>query len=97
MPITKSAKKALRVAETKTAVNRRRKETLKAALKTASPDTISKTISVVDKAAKWGIIEPNKASRLKSRLSKQHGGTPAKTATAKPKKATAKPKPKAKK
>jgi len=77
MPISKSAKKALRVATKKTEVNRRRKTALKAALKGVSTTTIAKSFSMIDKAAKWGIIEPNKAARLKSQLAKQVGSTPA--------------------
>jgi ribosomal protein S20 len=71
MPISKSAKKALRVAEHKTSLNRHRKEITKEAIKQATtPETLSKGIAAIDKAAKWGIIHPNKANRLKSRLSK---------------------------
>lgn len=77
MPISKSAKKSLRVAEKKTEVNRRRKNALKLSLKGVSASTISKSFSMIDKAAKWGIIEPNKAARLKSQLAKQVGSTPA--------------------
>jgi small subunit ribosomal protein S20 len=71
MPISKSAKKALRVSERKTEVNRRRKTVLKTAIKAASAETLSATFSVIDKAAKWGIIEKNRAARLKSRFGKQ--------------------------
>ncbi|QQG49726.1 MAG: 30S ribosomal protein S20 [Candidatus Berkelbacteria bacterium] len=73
MPISKSAKKALRVQEKKTEVNRRRKAVLKVALKSASAETLARTFSLIDKSAKWGIIAANKASRLKSRLSKEIG------------------------
>ncbi len=76
MPISKSAKKALRVAQKKTEINRRRKVALKSALKGVSTASISKAFSMIDKAAKWGIIEPNKASRMKSRISKEVGSTP---------------------
>lgn len=92
MPITKSAKKALRVAKAKTEVNRRRKTAFKAALKGVSASTIAKSFSMIDKAAKWGIIEPNKAARLKSQLAKQVGSTPASdkpATTSKAKKAAA--------
>lgn len=93
MPISKSAKKALRVATKKTEVNRRRKVALKNALKGVSTGTIAKAFSMIDKAAKWGIIEPNKASRMKSRISKEVGSTPAATEKSAPaKKAAAKPK-----
>lgn len=97
MPISKSAKKSLRVSRRKTSVNRYRKALIKEALKSVDEKNINKAFSMVDKAAKWGIYHPNKAARVKSKLSKQLGSSPAekpaKTATkAKPaaKKATAK-------
>lgn len=68
MPITKSAKKSLRVAKRRTKENRLQKNALEKALKTASPKTLPKVISLIDKAAKTGIIHKNKAGRLKSRL-----------------------------
>lgn len=90
MPISSSAKKALRVSRTKTQVNRRRKEILKTALKSVSAESLSKAFSAIDKAAKWGIIEKNKANRLKARFGKQFDS--AKKADAeKPAKATKKP------
>ena len=67
MPISKSAKKALRSSEAKASRNRYRKALLKDALKKVSAESIS----MVDKAAKWGIIHPNKADRLKSQIAKQ--------------------------
>ncbi len=92
MPISSSAKKALRVARAKTLVNRRRKEVLKTALKLVSAESLPRAFSAIDKAAKWGIIEKNKANRLKARFGKQFDSAkkaespaPAKTAkTAKP-------------
>lgn len=68
MPISKSAKKSLRVSEHKASLNRHRKARLKDALKSASNESVSPAVSLIDKAAKWGIIHPNKAARLKSRL-----------------------------
>ena len=82
MPITKSAKKALR----KNRVNRRRnikranaykssiKEYNKAALGKDSEKiktSLSKVYKSLDKASKAGTIKKNKASRLKSRLAKK--------------------------
>lgn len=87
MPISKSAKKSLRVSRTKTSLNRYRKSLLKDALKKAD----NTSVSLVDKAAKWGIIHPNKAARLKSQLSKVIKTTPAKEKVAKLKTATKKP------
>jgi len=71
MPISKSAKKSLRVSNRKASLNRHRKARLKEALKTASSESVSPAVSLIDKAAKWGIIHPNKAARLKSRLAAQ--------------------------
>lgn len=71
MPITKSAKKSLRVSQTKKAQNRTRKIALDKALKAVNNDNISSTIALIDKAAKTGIIHKNKASRMKSQLSKK--------------------------
>lgn len=89
MPISKSAKKAQRVAESKTSRNRYRKDLLKDALKKAD----ASSISLIDKAAKWGIIHPNKAARLKSQLSKTVETKPTEKKAAKPKaKATKKTK-----
>ena len=97
MPISKSAKKSLRVSLTKTSRNRYRKSLLKDAIKSA--DNTSR--SLIDKAAKWGIIHPNKAARLKSQLSKTMTTTPKekKEKVAKPKaakKPAAKKRPKSK-
>ena len=94
MPISKSAKKSLRVSRTKMAINRHRKALIKEALKTVTADNAAAAIAMVDKGAKWGIFHPNKAARLKSRLSKTVKGSikSAKTKTAAPaKKAAAKP------
>ncbi|MBI4948072.1 30S ribosomal protein S20 [Candidatus Berkelbacteria bacterium] len=87
MPISKSAKKALRGSEKKAARNRYRKALLKEALKKND----NSTISLIDKAAKWGIIHKNKAARLKSKLSAVIVTAPkTKSVTAKPKKAAPK-------
>lgn len=72
MPITKSAKKALRVSQRKAVINRRIREKVRLALKTAREDLskkqIEKAYSVLDRAAKKNVIHKNKAARLKSRL-----------------------------
>ena len=79
MPITQSAKKALRQNRTRRARNIARKETYKKEVKDFRKLVSAKKIeeakqhlSVVsqalDKAAKTGVIKQNKASRLKSRL-----------------------------
>ncbi len=80
MPITKSAKKALRGSERKKVFNLRRKKTMNDAVKKLKTlvsgkktDEASKTLSeaykAIDKAAKRGVIKKNTASRKKSRLS----------------------------
>ncbi len=79
MPITSSAKKALRQNVTRRKQNEARKEAYKKAVKeyrkliTAKKfDDAKKSFPAVfkalDKAAKTKVIEKNKASRLKSRL-----------------------------
>lgn len=52
--------------------NVREKNILKAAIKSAratlAAEAIKQAVSILDKAAERGIIHPNKAARLKSRL-----------------------------
>ena len=71
MPISKSAKKSLRVSQHKTALNRYRKALIKEALKNVTPVTASKAISMIDKGVKWNLFHQNKAARMKSALTKQ--------------------------
>lgn len=66
MPITTSAKKALKVSQRRTTENRRQKRAVKAALKERSP----RGQSLLDKAAKNKVIHRNKAARLKSLLAR---------------------------
>lgn len=81
MPITRSAKKAHRVADRKRAVNDRTKKVLKEGVKniqklvsTKKFDEAKKSLaaaySAIDKAAKKGVIKKNTASRKKARLSR---------------------------
>lgn len=81
MPITTSAKKALRQNKTRHARNLIKKETYKKAVVKYRKLVIAKSIDeakkllptvfkALDKAAKGKVIEKNKASRLKSRLSR---------------------------
>lgn len=81
MPITKSAKKALRGSKVKKARNDRNKKNIKEAekkieklLKEKNKDDAKKLLpeaySAIDKAAKKGIIKKNTASRKKSKLSR---------------------------
>jgi len=77
MPITKSAKKALRQSFSRRARNLRRKNTYKAAVKELSKlasagnkkgaeELLPKVYKSIDKAAKTNVISKNKAARLKS-------------------------------
>lgn len=81
MPITRNAKKALRVSDRKHAINERVKKTLKEGVKSVqklatnkkwkeAKEAVSKAYSAIDKAAKKGIIKTNTASRRKARISK---------------------------
>lgn len=74
MPVTKTAKRALRSSHRKTANNKVIVVNLDIATRTAKKvktlASIKKAFSVVDRAAKKGIIHKNKASRIKSALSK---------------------------
>lgn len=80
MPNTSSARKAMRQAATNKSRNTLRKETYKKAVKdlrkavakdvTQLGDTVKTAFQALDKAAKRGVIKPNKASRLKSRAAK---------------------------
>jgi small subunit ribosomal protein S20 len=80
MPITSSAKKALRQNKTRNARNLTKKENYKKAVVKFRKLIAAKNIEearkllplvfqTLDKAAKTKVIEKNKASRLKSRLS----------------------------
>ncbi len=80
MPITKSAKKALRASLRKAEHNERRRRAMKEAVKTVRKisatkggdgrEELSKAYKAIDKAAKTGVIKKGAASRKKSRLAK---------------------------
>ncbi|MFZ2072564.1 MAG: 30S ribosomal protein S20 [Minisyncoccia bacterium] len=80
MPITKSAKKAVRGSLRKKAQNdrwkRSMKEVIKKIEKTAKKDKaeaskfLSSAFQIIDKSAKGGVIKKNNAANKKSRLSK---------------------------
>jgi len=74
VPITKSAKKALRASKKKAAVNKPVRTRVKMAIakvrKSPSETALRKVYSVLDKAAKKKVIKKGKADRLKSRLTK---------------------------
>ena len=74
MPITQSAKKALRQNIRRRARNVAQakvlKETIKKYKKAPSAELLSQVYKKLDKAAKTNLIKRNKAARLKSRLSR---------------------------
>lgn len=81
MPIIKSAKKRVKIAEKKTLRNRMNRSTLRTAIKRfenaiANNDLdsakveLTKAESTIDKSVKKGIIHQNNAARKKSRLNK---------------------------
>lgn len=74
MPVTKTAKRALRGSLRKAEVNKllvsRMEIALRIAKKTEEEKEILKAVSLTDRLAKRKIIHKNKAARIKSRLSK---------------------------
>lgn len=82
MPITRSAKKALRQSARRRGLNLKKKKRLTDALKTyrkhiaaGNKDEAAKSLAgaykAADKLAKTGVIHKNRASRIKSRLAKK--------------------------
>ena len=74
MPILKNAKKALRSSQRKAVVNNKVRSKLKTMVdgfkKSPTVVALSSAFSAIDKAKKKNLIEPNKAARVKSQLSK---------------------------
>jgi small subunit ribosomal protein S20 len=79
MANTISSLKRVRLTERKTAVNRVRKSRLRHQIRAmrrlldqkdveGASKVVPQTFSLVDRAAKWGIIKKNTAARYKSRL-----------------------------
>ena len=79
MANTVSSLKRVRQTERKTAVNRLRKSRLRTQIRklrrlvatkdsNAAQAELSETHSLIDRAAKWGVIKKNAAARYKSRL-----------------------------
>ncbi len=79
MANTVSSLKRVRITERRTAVNRMRKTRLRHQIRAirrviehkdaeAASKLLPETFSLVDRAAKWGIIKQNTAARYKSRL-----------------------------
>ncbi len=74
MPVTKTAKRALRGSQRKEAINKvvltKLEVAIKKAKKTKSKKDIESASSFADKASKSRSIHANKAARIKSQLSK---------------------------
>ena len=74
MPVTKTAKRALRGSKKKADVNKLTKINLEAAIRVArkskSLQKILKAVSLADRAAKKKLIHKNKAARIKGALAK---------------------------
>jgi small subunit ribosomal protein S20 len=83
--------KRVRITERRTKVNRMRTSRMRLAIRTmrkalekkdvqAATTLLPATFSIVDRAAKWGIIQDNTAARYKARIHKRVkslSGTPA--------------------
>jgi small subunit ribosomal protein S20 len=82
MPVTKTAKRAIRGSKRKGSVNKLILNKLDAAIRTAKKNKVAGKIllavSLADKAAKKKVIHKNKAARIKSQLSKFLPKTPKK-------------------
>ncbi|QQG41965.1 MAG: 30S ribosomal protein S20 [Candidatus Woesebacteria bacterium] len=74
MPVTKTAKRALRGSKVKESVNKLIISKLEAAIRIAKKDKttgkITVAISLADRAAKKKVIHKNKAARIKSQMAK---------------------------
>ena len=79
MANTFSSLKRVRVTERRTTINRSRKTRLRHQIRTmrrlldqkdveGAKVALNQTFSLVDRAAKWGIVKQNTAARYKSRL-----------------------------
>ena len=79
MANTVSSLKRVRITERRTAVNKMRRTRLRHQIRTirrliehkdasGASKALPETFSLVDRAAKWGIIKQNTAARYKSRL-----------------------------
>lgn len=74
MPVTKTAKRALRSSTRKAGINTLLKTNLEKAIRLAKKSKTAKNViaamSLADRAAKKNLIHRNKANRIKSSLSK---------------------------
>ena len=83
MPNIASAKKNMRKSRAAQVRNRAQRSTLRTALKKAksdgaTPDATATAITLLDRAARKGLVHKNAAARLKSRMA--HKATKAKSA-----------------
>lgn len=83
MPVTKTAKRALRSSKRKEDINKELMSRLEVAIRKAkakpTSSSVKKAISLTDRAGKKNLFHKNKVSRMKSRLSKLARITPKKT------------------
>ncbi|MFZ2593742.1 MAG: 30S ribosomal protein S20 [Minisyncoccia bacterium] len=74
MPITSSAKEAIRNSARKRVVNDRRRRTLKDAVREVksvkTQDALNAAYAAIDKAVKRGVIKANNGARKKSQVAK---------------------------
>lgn len=74
MPVTKTAKRALRGSKVKEGINKvivaKLEVAIRAAKKAKSTVAVTRAMSLADRAAKKHVIHKNKAARIKSQLSK---------------------------
>lgn len=74
MPVTKTAKRALRGSNRKNEINKiifsRLEKAIRTAKKTKTKKSVEEAVSLTDKATKKRTIHKNKAARIKSQLSK---------------------------
>lgn len=74
MPVTKTARRALRGSKNKEIVNKlivsKLETAVRKAKKAKTSAVVVKAVSLADRAAKKKVIHKNKAARLKSQLSK---------------------------
>lgn len=87
MPVTKTARRALRSSKKKESVNKLAKKSLEIAIRQAKKTKTSantlKAGSLADRAAKKGVIHKNKAARIKSQLAKLLSSSKAKSSKVK--------------
>ena len=78
MPNIASAKKNMRKSRAATVRNRAQRSTLRTALKKAraegaTPEEMTRAVSLLDRAARKGLIHKNAAARYKSRMATKAG------------------------